>query len=313
MGKKHKSVNTEADKVAIIGCGNVGATTAFTLLIEGIANELVLLSRTKEKAVGEKLDLEHGLPFLEHTRIIATDDYQDIVGSDVVVITAGIKQKPGQTRLDVAGQNTKIIETIIPQILHHAPDAVIVIVSNPVDVLTYKAATISKGHQGKIFGTGTTLDTARFRFHLSEFLKVNPRSIHTYILGEHGDSSFPALSNATVGGQPIAGFPNYSKQKAEEAFKKAQTAAYKIINAKGATFYAIAVVVARIVANVLRDSHSVLPVSVPLTDYYGHSGVALSVPCVIGRNGIEKVIHLPLSTTERKLLTKSVHTLKKYL
>ena len=231
-----KSINTNADRVAIIGLGNVGTTTAFTLLIEGVANELILLSRSKDKAVGEKLDLEHGLPFLEHTTILATDDYKDLSGSDVVVVTAGVKQKPGQTRLDVASQNVKIIEAVIPEIVRNAPDAVVVIVSNPVDILTYKASTLAKSQGGKVFGSGTALDTARFRFHLSEFLKVNPKSIHTYILGEHGDSSFHTLSTATVGGQPISGFPDYSEDRAEAAFKEAKTAAYKIIKAKGATY-----------------------------------------------------------------------------
>lgn len=305
-------INTEAKKISIIGCGNVGTTTAFTILVEGIANELVLLSRDKNKAFGEKLDLEHGLPFLKHTTIISTDDYQDIANSDIVIITAGAKQRPGQSRLDVAAQNVKILEKIIPKINQYSPDSVIIIVSNPVDILTYKAFSHTKNH-GKILGTGTSLDTARFRVHLSEFLHINPTSIHAYILGEHGDSSFHTLSSAIAGGQPITTLPKFSSQKAEEAFTKAKTAAYKIIEAKGATFYAISVVVTRIVTNILRDSHTVHPVSVPIHNYYGHSNVALSLPCVIGKNGVEEVIHLPLSEQEQQHLAESVKTLKKYL
>lgn len=303
----------EADKISIIGTGNVGTTTAFVLLVEGLANELVLVSRSKEKAEGEKLDLEHGLPFLKHAKVYATSDYGDVKGSDIVVVTAGVKQKPGETRLDVANQNSKIIENIIPRVVKNAPNAIIIIVSNPVDVLTFKASKLAKLPSGSILGTGTMLDTARFRFHLSEFMKVNPRSIHTYILGEHGDSSFPVFSSATIGGQPLRSFPGYSEEKAQQAFKLAKTAAYKIINAKGATYYAIAVVTTKLIETILRDSRSVLPVSVPLNNYYGHNGVALSVPCIIGRKGVEEVLHTELSQDEQKKLRQSVMTLKKYL
>lgn len=303
----------EAEKISIIGTGSVGTTTAFTLLVEGLVNELVLVSRSKEKAEGEKLDLEHGLPFLKHAKVYATSDYSDLKGSDIIVLTAGVKQKPGETRLDVANENSKIIEKIIPEVVKYAPEAIIIIVSNPVDVITFKAARLSKLPHGRVLGTGTMLDTARFRFHLSEFMKVNPRSIHTYILGEHGDSSFPVLSSATIGGQPLRSFHRYSVEKAQEAFEKAKTAAYKIINAKGATYYAIAVVTAKIIEAILRDSRSVLPVSVPLNNYYGHSGVALSVPCIIGRSGVEEVLYTALSKDEQEKLSGGVSTLKKYL
>lgn len=303
----------EAEKISIIGTGSVGATTAFTLLVEGLVNELVLVSRSKEKAEGEKLDLEHGLPFLKHAKVYATSDYRDVQGSDIVVVTAGVKQKPGETRLDVASKNIKIIENIIPKLVKNAPNAIIIIVSNPVDVLTFKASKLAKLSPGRILGTGTMLDTARFRFHLSEFMKVNPRSIHTYILGEHGDSSFPVISSATIGGQPLSSFPRYSEEKAQKAFEMSKKAAYKIINAKGATYYAIAIVITKLIEAILRDSRSVLPVSVPLNDYYGHSDVALSVPCIIGRSGVEEVLHTSFSKDELEKLNRSVSTLKKYL
>lgn len=303
----------EAEKISIIGIGNVGATTAYTLLVEGLVNELVLVSRSQEKANGEKLDLEHSLPFLKHARIYATTKYKDIKDSDIVVVTAGVKQKAGESRSDVVVQNSKIIEDIIPKIVKNASDAIIIIVSNPVDILTLKASQLSKLPPGKIIGTGTMLDTARFRFHLSEFLKVNPRSIHAYILGEHGDSSFPVLSSATIGGRALRRFPGYSDNKALEAFEKARTAAYRIINAKGATYYAIAVVTSKLIEAILRDTKSVLPASIPLDGFYGHQDVALSVPCIIGEGGAENVVELSLSDDEQEKLAKSVETLKRYL
>lgn len=300
-------------KVSIVGCGKVGMTAAFSLMMRGEITELVLFGRNKDEVIGEQLDLEHGSPFLSSTKVLATDRYEDLQGSDVVVITAGAAQKPGETRLDLAVKNTKIIEEIIPQVVKNAPDCVILIVSNPVDILTYKAYQISGWPKGRIFGSGTTLDTARFRFHLSEMFKVNPRSIHAYIIGEHGDHSFPALTSASIGGQPLTTFPEYSPERARQAFQDTKTAAYKIIQSKGATFYAIGVVVSQIVSSILRDSKSVLPVSIPLHQYLDHSGVALSVPCVIGRAGVEKILQIKLNWDEKQQFDSCVATLKEYL
>ncbi len=307
------TMNTDNFKVSIIGCGNVGVTAAYAILLDGIANELVLLSRSMDKVIGEKLDLEHGMAFLNRTKITATTDYQDLAASDVVVITAGAAQKPGETRLDLTAKNVAIIEDIIPKVVKNAPNAVIIIVSNPVDILTYKAYKLAGLPKGQIFGSGTCLDTARFRFHLSEFLKVNPRSIHTYILGEHGDSSFPALSSATIGGQPLATYPGFSEEKARKAYENTRKAAYKIIESKGATYYAIGVVILQLVNTVLRDAKSVMPVSIPLHNYHGHNGIALSAPCIVGRNGVEETLEIKLNWEEKKLLEKSVNTLKSYL
>lgn len=308
-----KSNPSDSNKVAIVGCGRVGMSAAFSLLHTGIVNELVLFGRCKRDIIGEELDLEHGIAFLHQATIHATESYEDLVDSDVVIITAGVSQKPGDTRLDLAAKNVAIMESIIPQIVKNAPNAIIVMVSNPVDVLTYKAYQLAGLPKGQIFGSGTVLDTSRFRFHLSEFLKVNPRSIHTYILGEHGDSSFPVISQATVGGQPLSEFPNFSDTKALEAYEKARKAAYTIIESKGATYYGIAAVLSHIVKCVLTDSKSVLPVSIPLHNFHGHSGVALSVPCVVGRRGVETILQPKLSWEEKQDLEKSVNTLKKYL
>jgi L-lactate dehydrogenase len=301
-------------KVGVVGLGNVGVTTAFAMLFNGAPNELVLVSRNKKKAEGEALDLEHALPFLESAHITPTDNYKDLEGCRFVVVTAGAAQKPGETRLDLVKKNSKIIEDIIPKIMRYAPDAVVLIVSNPVDILTYKANKIAKkANPGQIFGSGTILDTARFRTHLSGKLKVNPGSIHAYILGEHGDSSFPVISSASVGGQNITELKNFSMQYALDAYEQARNAAYKIIEAKGATYYAIAAAVVEIMNAVLRDEETVLPVSVPLNDYYGLSDVALSIPCVIGKNGVERQLMASLSEEEVVQMYNSAKTLQEFL
>lgn len=303
----------DSNKVAIIGCGRVGSSIAFSLLHSGIVNQLVLLGRTKMSVLGEQLDLEHGLSFLHPAEIIATDSYQDIRESDVVIISAGAAQKPGETRLDLAQKNLAILDQIIPMVVKYAPNAIVIIVSNPVDVLTYRAYQIADWPKGRVFGSGTVLDTARFRFHLSQFLHVNPRSIHAYILGEHGDSSFPVLSSANVGGQSLSEFPLFSEAKFKAAFEKAKNAAYKIIESKGSTYYGIAAVVSHLVKTILADAKTVLPLSVPLHQYLGYSGVSLSVPSVLGRNGVEEMLKPKLNWEEKQLLEKSVNTLKKYL
>lgn len=301
------------NKVAIIGCGNVGMTAAYALLHTGLINELVLVGRNKDALIGEQLDLEHGMSFLPHCKVSITDDYADLIDTDIVVYTAGAAQKPGDTRLDLCAKNVEILESILPHVIQHAPNAIILMVANPVDILTYKAYQLAKLPKGRIFGSGTTLDTARFRFHLSDFLKVSPQSIHAYILGEHGDSSFPAISSATVGGQSLSTLPRFSEERAVKAFEKAKTAAYKIIASKGATYYGIGTVISYIVSKILRDARSVLPVSIPLHNYLDHSGVALSVPCVVGRNGVEDILDIRLNWEEKQLLEKSVKALQAYL
>ncbi len=309
----NQPIKADTNKVSIIGCGRVGMAAAFSIVHRGLVHELMLVGRSRESLIGEELDLEHGANFLSPVKISSTENYEDLIGSDVVVITAGAPQNPGDTRLDLAEKNIAIIEEIIPGVVRYAPDAVILIVSNPVDVLTYKAFQLAGLPKGRIFGSGTTLDTSRFRFHLSEFLNINPRSIHAYILGEHGDSSFPVLSSASVGGQPLMSMPGFSEKKALEAFEKAKTAAYKIIESKGSTYYAIGVVVGHIVGAILKNHRSILPVSIPLHQQYGHSGVSISVPAVVGRNGVEEIIETKLNWEEKQQLDRSVEILKKYL
>jgi len=299
-------------KVSIVGLGKVGMSAAYAMMLDGTPTEIVLVSREKEKAMGEKLDLEHALPFLDYVTITATDDYADVAGSHLVVITAGAAQKPGETRLNLCDNNRKILEDILPKIHIAAPDALILIIANPVDVLTYHAHQIIPNAKGRIFGSGTMLDTARFKFHLAEHLQVNPKSVHAYVLGEHGDSSFPVYANATVGGQKLMEFEGINIEIIQDAYIKARQAAYNIIQAKGATYYAIGVVATKIMEAIFSDAKTVFPLSVPLENYYGHSGVSLSVPCVLGARGVERVLHLDLSQEEQEHLAKSVAVLHEY-
>ncbi len=300
-------------KISIIGAGKVGMTAAYALLLDGSTTDIVLVSRDLEKVKGAVLDLEHSLPFLQNTNLVGTDSYDQIAGSQLVVVTAGVAQQVGESRLDLVEKNAAIIREIIPKIIQAAPNAVILIVANPVDILTQIAVNIAGVRDGQIFGTGTMLDTARFRYHISEFLNISPRSIHTYILGEHGDSAFPVLSSASVGGQPLSSFPDYSKEKALQAFQKTKDAAAIIIKAEGATYYAIATVILKVSHCVFKDTKTVLPASAPLHDFYGHSGVSLSIPCIIGAGGIEKKLSIVLDNEEQQALARSVETLKQYL
>jgi L-lactate dehydrogenase len=299
-------------KVAIVGLGKVGATVAYAMMLSGTPSELVLFAREKKKAVGEKLDLEHALPFLDYVKITATDDYADLAGSNLVVITAGVAQKPGETRLDLCKNNASILEVILPKITKAAPDAIVLIIANPVDVLVNIAHAIVPTSGGRIFGSGTTLDTARFRYHLAEHLKINSRSIHVYVLGEHGDTSFPVYQYATVGGTRLLDFDGMTRETILRAYELARNAAYNIIEAKGATYYAIGVVATQLMETIASDAKTIFPLSVPLHNYYGHSGVSLSVPCVLGKDGVEKVLRVELSAGEEEALAKSVTTLKQY-
>jgi L-lactate dehydrogenase len=300
-------------KVSVIGAGRVGITAAFTMYLKNTAQEIMLFGRDKDKLIGEQSDFMDSLSFLGTTHVTVGSEPSELAGSDVIVFTAGAAQEPGETRLDLVRKNTEILENIIPDIVKHAPEAIIMMVTNPVDILTYKTSLLAKLPRGRVFGSGTTLDTARFRFQLSRYLHVNPKSIHGYILGEHGDSSFPTLSTANVGGQLISTMKDFSSEKAHEAYVKTRDAAYKIIAAKGATYYAIGVVINQLVHSILSDAGRVYPLSIPLEGEYGHTGIALSVPCVLGRGGVERVIEISLSDEEKLKMALSVETLKKYL
>lgn len=297
-------------KVSIVGGGHVGMSAAFSMLLKNTAREIVLFDRDTEKMKGEQLEFQHSLTFLGTTKITAAKSYEDLKDSNVIVFTAGRPQLPGESRLNLVKSNIEVIKTMLPEVVKNSPNCVVIMVTNPVDILTYQASKLLKLPPGRIFGSGTSLDSARFRFHLSEFLGINPKNIHTYVLGEHGDSSFPTISHADIGGQPISTMKNFSSEKIQEAFLKTKSAASTIISAKGSTYYAIGVVINQLVDAVLRDTKRVYPVSVPLTGQYGYDDVSISVPCVIGKNGVEKILEVPLSDEEKKLMDRSVNILK---
>ena len=302
--------NTGSFKVGVVGCGKVGMTAAYAMMLSGTPTEMVLLDRNKEKAMGEKLDLEHATSLLANYVVITgTDDYQELTGAKLVVYTAGVAQAPGQTRLDLVSTNKKILEENLPKIHAAVPEAVILIVANPVDVLTYFGNKIVPDAKGKIFGSGTMLDTARFRFHLGEMLKINPHSIHAYVLGEHGETSFPVYAQTQVGGQKLMEMAGVTEAMIQEAYQKTREAAGKIIEAKGATYYAIGVVVTKIMQAIFSDSKTVFPLSIPLTNYAGISGVALSVPCILGASGVEKILEVDFSEKEAEKLNASAQAL----
>lgn len=299
-------------KISVIGCGSVGATTAYSLLLRGVPTHLTLIDVRKEQAEGLDLDLEHSIPFTPYCRIQHSGDVKDCKGSDLVVITAGKRQSPGQTRLDLIKDNKKIFADIIPKIAKAAPKAILLIVSNPVDVLTYEAIKLSKFPWQRVFGSGTILDSARFQFNISQKLNIHPRSIDAYILGEHGDTSFPVWSSASILGKPLFKFDHFDKKTGEQCYINTKNAAYRIINDLGYTCYSIATAVTEIAKNIKEDSHQVFPLSVLLQKYYGHSDVCLSMPAALCRKGISELVAMPLDKTEQKKLSKSVSVLKSY-
>lgn len=298
--------------VSIIGCGSVGATAAYALLLKGIATKLTVIDIQKEKAHGLLLDLEHSLSFTPYAKLEASGDFAAAAGSDLIVITAGKRQVEGETRLDLANANKKIFRDFIPKLVAAAPNAILLIVTNPVDVLTHETLKVSKLPWQKVFGSGTILDSARFQFHISEKIKVHPRSIDAYVLGEHGDSSFPVWSFSNVLGKPLSEFPGFTKEIAQQCYEDTKNAAYRIIHDLGYTCYSIATAVAEIAKNIKEDTHQVFPLSTLLQNYYGHSDICLSVPCVLGKNGIEQTLEIPLNKEEQQNLSASVEVLKKF-
>ncbi len=302
-------------KVAIVGVGNVGATLAYGLLITGLATEIVLIDRNFDKAEGEAMDLTHAVPMTKPTRIYA-GSYEDTKGAAITIITAGAAQKPGETRLDLAVKNTNIFKEIIPQIVNSNPQGLILVATNPVDVLTYATIKISGLPENRVFGSGTILDTARFRYILSQRFEVDSRSVHAYIIGEHGDSEVPVWSLANIAGMQLSDYCNQnnmgcSTKDLEDIFSQTRDAAYHIIERKGATFYAISAGLVRLLEATLRDQSTVLSVSSMIHDYYELDDVCFSLPTVIDRGGVEKVIKLKLDSEELEGLKNSATVLKK--
>jgi len=301
-------------RIAVVGLGNVGATFAYALLLSGMAAEIVLIDKNHAKAEGEAMDLNHTEPFAHPTRIWA-GDYPDIAGATVTVIAAGAAQNKGETRLDLVKRNAEIFAEIVPKVARHNPNGIILIATNPVDVLTYVSLTYSGLPSQRVIGSGTILDTARFRYLISQHYGVDSRSVHAYIIGEHGDSEVPVWSLANIGGMKLREFaaahgPAYDDAQMQELFRCTRDAAYRIIERKGATYYAVAAGLMRIVEAILRNQSTVLSVSSLVSGYYGIHDICFSLPTVVNRAGIAKVLRLELSHEEAAALKKSAEVLK---
>ena len=296
-------------KEAIVGCGFVGASIAFSLMQRGVFSELVLIDANRQKAEGEAMDLSHGVPYTSSMDIYA-GDYRDTADCALVIVTAGANQKPGETRLDLIDKNVAILRSILPNLTAAGFAGILMLVSNPVDVLTYAAQRISGYPAERVIGSGTVLDTARLKYELGRHLDVDARSIHAVIIGEHGDSELAVWSGANVSGIDLNHFcelrGHFDHENAmQRIYEAVRGSAYEIIERKGATYYGIAMAVARISEAIVRDEHAVLPVSVLPRGEYGLSELALSLPSVVGHAGVEKVLEIPLSPEESRALMAS--------
>ena len=309
--------NLNTRKLAGIGCGFVGSASAFALMQSGLFSEMVLIDANQARAEGEALDISHGLPFAKPMKIYA-GDYPDLADASLIVVTAGAGQKPGETRLDLVKKNVAIFRSIIPSITRYNKEAILLIVANPVDILTYAAAKLSGFPENRVFGTGTVLDTARLKYLLGEHLQVDSRAVHAFILGEHGDSEIVAWSSANVSGLPLHNFCEmrgyFDHDAAMETLAAGvKNSAYEIIEKKGATYYGIAMSVRRVCEAIVRDEKSILPVSSVQHGSYGIDGVALSLPAVVGKDGVETIVPIALSEAEITALRASAQTLKDVL
>ena len=304
-------------KAAIIGCGLVGTSIAFSLVQKGIFSELILIDANEKKAEGEAMDLSHGLPFTKPMEIKA-GGYEDIADCAMIIITAGANQKPGETRLDLVHKNVEIYKSIIPKIVEKNQEATLLIVSNPVDIMTYVALKLSGYPSHKVIGSGTVLDTARLKYLLSRHLDVDSRSIHAFIIGEHGDSELAVWSAANVSGIPLNHFCELRgyfdhMESMDRIYQSVRDSAYEIIEKKGATYYGVAMAVCRIAESVIRNEHSIMPISVYLDGLYGLHDICLSIPTVVGQEGAEKVLDIPLDLMEMGKLVYSAEELKKII
>lgn len=301
-------------KAAVIGCGFVGSATAFTLMQSRLFSELVLLDVNMEKADGEAKDIAHGIPFAGQMKIYA-GTYDDAADAAIIIITAGANQKPGETRLDLVQKNTAIYQTIIPEIVKRDFGGILLIVSNPVDILTYVALKLSGLPENRVLGSGTVLDTARLKYALGEHLGVDSRSVHSFIIGEHGDSEIAAWSSTNVSGIPLNDFcemrGHFNHDAAMDAIaEKVKNSAYEIISKKQATYYGIAMSVKRICECIVRNERSILPVSAMMHGEYGIEDITLSMPAIVGIGGVETHVPIALSEEEAKKLVESAKKLK---
>lgn len=304
-------------RLVLVGTGFVGMSFAYSMVNQGGLEELALIDLNKEKAEGEAMDLSHGLAFAPDKMKIWAGEYADCRSADIVVITAGAAQGPGETRLDLVQKNAKIMRSIVREIMRSGFNGILVVATNPVDVLTYVCWQESGLPRNRVIGSGTTLDTARFRYELGKYLHVDPRNIHGYIIGEHGDTEFPAWSHTTVGVIPLSDLinkdPNFKFEDLERIYTNVRDAAYEIIKRKDATYYAIGMSLARIVKAILSDENSILSVSVYLNGQYGQTDIFAGVPAIINRNGVREILEMNLTGGEMDKLTHSVTVLKETL
>lgn len=301
-------------KVVLVGTGFVGMSMAYAMLNRGGVNELILIDIDKDKTIGEEMDLSHGLPFAPQKMVIKAGDYDECKDAEVVVITAGIAQKPGQTRLELTETNTKIMKSITKSIMASGFNGVIVVASNPVDIMTYVVAKVSGLPKNKVIGSGTVLDTARLRYIMAEYLNVSSKNIHAYVMGEHGDSSFVPWNHVYVGCKKISDVMkdnNHPMDDLEKIHKDVVNAAYEIINKKKATYYGIGVALSRLVKAILEDEHGILTVSAYLKDgEYGQDDIYIGVPAIICSDGIREVVNLDLTDEEQAKLDESCKIIK---
>lgn len=302
-------------KIAVIGAGQVGATSAYTLAISGLAQEVAVVDINERLAQGVAADIAHGMPFCAPTRL-AAGGYEAAEAADLVFMTAGVSQRPGESRRELVGRNLRILENACAEIARRAPEAVLVVVSNPLDVLTRAAVEMTGFPVYRVFGSGTVLDSMRFRAMLADYAGVDPRNVHAYVLGEHGDSELPAWSMTRIAGMTVEdfggdGFTSGKMEALNQRFDaEVRDAAYALIEQKGSTCYAVALALRRIASAVLRDEHSILTVSTLLSGEYGLSDVALSLPCVVGREGILRVLNAPLWRDELDALQNSARAIR---
>ena len=295
----------ERTRIVVIGVGAVGSTTAYTLLLRQRMDELVLIDSNKEKAIGDALDMNHGLPFLGKAKVWA-GTFEDCGEADIIVITAGAAQRPGESRIELLQRNLSIYQSIINEVLKYNTNGILLVATNPVDIMSYFTWKKSGWPVKRVIGSGTLLDSARLRYLIGNKLSIDSRSVHAHIVGEHGDSEVPLWSLANIAGTDLV----LGEEAKQEIFDNTKNAAYRIIEAKGATYYAIALALDRICTAILRNEASVLNVSTLLTNYHGISDVYLGVPCVVDRTGVREVLTLNINSEEKQLLHKSADKLK---
>lgn len=306
----------DSKKVAIVGVGMVGMSFAYAMLNQNICDELCLIDINKERAEGEAMDLSHGLPFAPSSMKIYSGDYTDCTDMDMIVICAGVPQLEGETRRDLLQKNYKVFKTIVKPIVENGFNGVFLVASNPVDVMTKAVLDLSGFPPERVIGSGTSLDTARLRYMIGDYFKVNPRNIHAYVMGEHGDSEFVAWSSAMISVLPIKELDSHTDQimnELDEIAAHVRDSAYKIIKAKKATYYGIGMVLARLTRAILNDENSIFTISAYLNGEYSESGFYIGVPALINRNGVRKILEIPLDESEKKRFKDSAKVIKEML